>query len=166
MTAGADRSAAGGRRRSRSFRGSALPIIAGLLVTCAGCTNVNPQAPAAAGIPLEDLQAVRSTVQKLNSTSAGPVAVQQAVLRELVDPSTLTALADCPPATTTVRFEPVYPGLRPIADTGADDPASTRYALPALIRVYTGNRITGTDLTTLQLDVRQNATFITPICVG
>ena len=163
MTAAADRSAGRGRRRPRSLR-SAGWILTGLVVACTGCTTAD--APATSAIPLPDLQAIRSTVEELNARSAGPVAAQQAVLRELVEPSTIATLDACPPATTTLRFEPVYPGLRPIAAGTADDPSNTSYALPALIRVYTGDRITGTDLTTLQLTVRENAAFITPICVG
>lgn len=162
MTAAADRP--GARRRRRRLSGVALSITVGLLVLCTGCTIVDAQAPGTDAIPLQDLQAIRSAVQELNSTSAGPVAAQQAVLRELVDPAELSTLDGCPPTTSTLRFEPVYPGLRPIDDAG--DPASTRYALPARIRVFTGDRITATDLTTMQLEVRQNAAFVTPICVS
>ena len=47
------------------------------------------------------------------------------------------------------------PGLRPAPgwtpQTGAL--SGTVYALPTLIRIYTGDRITGTDLTTLHLGV-------------
>ena len=56
-------------------------------------------------------------------------------------------------ATTTVRFEPVYAGLRLLQ--GQADTAATRptYALPTLIRIYSDGRLVGTDLTTLQLVV-------------
>ena len=96
------------------------------------------------------------------------MANQQKVLAELVDPGSATVLGKCPPTTATLRFEPVYAALR-----GAPEwrPASgalsgTVYALPALIRIYTGDRVTGTDLTTLHLGVRDGEASLTALCVG
>ena len=74
----------------------------------------------------------------------------------------------CPSAPTTLRFEPVYAGLRPTPAWSSPHgvPAGTVYALPVLIRIYTGDRITGTDLATLRLGVRGHEASITPLCVG
>ena len=62
----------------------------------------------------------------------------------------------------------MYTGLRATPDwTGVDGtPAGTLYALPTLIRIFTGDRITGTDLTTLHIGVHDGAASITPLCVG
>ena len=81
------------------------------------------------------------------------MAGQQAVAAPAGRAGTGSALDDCPPATTTLRFEPVYPGLRPrrAGPAAAGSLTGTVYALPTLIRIYTGDRITGTDLTTLHL---------------
>ena len=87
------------------------------------------------------------------------------MLRDFADDSARAALDDCPPATTTLRLEPVWGGLRS-ASSGAANSGAESYALPTLIRVYTGDRITGTDLTTLQLTVQGTAVYITPFCVG
>jgi hypothetical protein len=104
----------------------------------------------------------------LNEAAAGAVSTQQDVLRSLVEPELSAALDKCPPATTTLRFEPVYAGLRPSpgwAPTGGEL-SGTVYALPSLIRIYTGDRITGTDLTTLHFGVNPDEAFLTPLCIG
>lgn len=143
-------------------------LIGAVLVTGAACTGAEsiPATTAMmAAIPPSDEQAIRTAMGALNTTAGGAVAQQQTALRGVADPAGIAALDNCPPATSTLRFEPVWGGLRP--DPAADaDPDGTRYALPTLIRVYTGDRITGTDLTTLQLTVRAGAAYITPFCVG
>jgi hypothetical protein len=96
------------------------------------------------------------------------VSAQQSVLQSLVDPALVAELDRCPAATTTLRFEPVYAGLRPAPDwtsTGGTL-TGTIYALPTLIRIYTGDRITGTDLATLHFGTSSDEAFLTPLCVG
>ena len=112
--------------------------------------------------------AIRSAIDAVNATAGGSVAGQQAVLAAVVDPALSDAFRQCSPATTTLRFEPVYTGLRATPDwTGPDGtPAGTLYALPVLIRIYSGDRITGTDLTTVHVGVHGGAASITPLCVG
>ena len=120
-------------------------------------------------VPAADADAVHAAIDAINATAGGPVADQQQRLAQLTDPDRSAGLR-CPVATTTVRFEPVYPGLR---ITGRQ-PGSTGYALPTLIRIYTGDRMTGTDLTALELVVRPagdgagagNAAYLTPVCVN
>ena len=136
---------------------------AGAVLPAASTTAAAPSAPAG-----QDEQAIRSAIDAVNATAGGSVAGQQAVLATIVDPALSDAFRHCPPASTTLRFEPVYAGLRATPDwAGADGtPAGTLYALPVLIRIYTGDRITGTDLTTLHLGVHDGAASITPLCVG
>lgn len=159
--------------RARLF-GLATALVVAACAT--GCTSGwQPDAAAtsaavsvAPSIPADDESAIRRTIDALNVSASGTVAGQQSVLRTLVEPALTSALNDCPPATTTLRFEPVYPGLRPSPDwTGsADSLTGTVYALPTLIRIYTADRITGTDLTTVHLAVDAGEAYITPLCVG
>jgi len=176
MTAGAELDLAK-RARQRTLTGrlvraaAAVSVGVGLLSGCTAgavlpavsATAARPSAPAG-----QDEQAIRSAIDAVNATAGGSVAGQQAALAEVVDPALSDAFRHCPPASTTLRFEPVYAGLRATPDwTGADGtPAGTLYALPVLIRIYTGDRITGTDLTTLHLGVHDGAASITPLCVG
>ena len=176
MTAGAELDLAK-RAQQRTLTGrlaraaAAVSVGVGLLSGCTAVavlpavstTAAAPSAPAG-----QDEQAIRSAIDAVNATAGGSVAGQQAVLATIVDPALSDAFRHCSPATTTLRFEPVYTGLRATPDwTGADGtPAGTLYALPVLIRIYTGDRITGTDLTTLHLGVHDGAASITPLCVG
>ncbi|WP_420122566.1 hypothetical protein [Nakamurella sp.] len=54
--------------------------------------------------------------------------------------------------------------------TPATAPGGTAYRWPALIRIYSGDRVVGTDLTTLQIIVRSGGTgveaYLTPFCVN
>ena len=136
---------------------------AGAVLPAVSTTAAAPSAPAG-----QDEQAIRSAIDAVNATAGGSVAGQQAVLATIVDPALSDAFRHCSPASTTLRFEPVYGALRATPDwAGADGtPAGTLYALPVLIRIYTGDRITGTDLTTLHLGVHDGAASITPLCVG
>ena len=118
-------------------------------------------------VPESDELAIRSTIDRLNN-AAGAVPDQQALLTAVVDPGLAGSLEQCAPATTTLRFQPIYQALRPSPDWSpvGGTPSGTVYALPSLIRIYTGDRITGTDLTTLHLGVTAGEVFLTPLCVG
>jgi hypothetical protein len=175
MTAGADAGIGPekmpSRRRALTDVLAVIGLVLGLVT---GCTADAPP-PGATGASVapggavpDDEQAIRSAIDAVNATAGGSVTSQQAVLATVVDPALSDAFRQCSPATTTLRFEPVYTGLRATPDwTGADGtPAGTLYSLPVLIRIYTGDRITGTDLTTLHLGVHDGAASITPLCVG
>ncbi len=135
--------------------------------------------PAAHDIPLADLAAIRATVDALNSAAGGRPTDQRDLLANLVEPARQSVVNACPPPATTVRFEPVYPGLRIATEAPASVPGAVSYALPSLIRVYTGERETGTDLTTLLLVVQPSTeasgsgaetarteAYLTPFCVN
>ena len=182
MTAGVDTELGrSGPQRTRSRRvvsaAAAVGVAVALVSACTAGTSLPSPSPAPSttgapptppGGPQKDEQAIRSAIDTINATAGGSVAGQQAVLADIVDPALSDAFRHCSPATTTLRFEPVYTGLRATPDwTGADGtPAGTLYALPVLIRIYTGDRITGTDLTTLHVGVHDGAASITPLCVG
>lgn len=182
MTAAGERAGSAGTARRpverRRLLPAVLPLVAALtlVVGLSGCTSGSaadgasgpPPGAAVGTLPVDDEAAIRSTIDALNDTAAGTVAGQQAVLTTLVEPTLSSALDDCPPATTTLRFEPVYQGLRAAPGwTGTTGSLTgTVYALPTLIRIYTGDRITGTDLTTLHLGVDAGEAYITPLCVG
>ncbi len=136
----------------------------------AGCTAAVP-APITAvapAVPVADLDAIRTTIDRLNGSAAGTVDEQQKVLASLVDPGSAAALGKCPTATSTLRFEPVYPALRTAPEWKPTEGtlAGTVYAVPSLIRIYTGDRVTGTDLTTLHVGVRDGEALLTAVCVS
>ncbi len=186
MTAVADRRRprsvrrAGHERRRRAARSAAaVALLVATAATLAGCTGADstagtvpaPPRPAAAASTAgagADERAIRDVVDELNATAGGPVDRQQTVLRGAVDPALLDQLDRCPAATSTLRFEPVYAALRPDPDwQGASGtPAGTVYALPVLIRIFTGDRITGTDLGTIFLGVRDGRALLAPVCVN
>ena len=153
-------------------------IVVGLVAACTASAPLPESTTATSAAPDgalgsddalgSDKRAITATIDTINATAGGSVAGQQAVLAAVVDPALSDAFRRCSPATTTLRFEPVYTGLRATPDWTAADgtPTGTLYALPVLIRSYTGDRITGTDLTTLHLGVHDGAAFITPLCVG
>jgi hypothetical protein len=161
---------AGAERRPRAAL--AVLIVAALLTVAACTPGPSPVAATRAeestSIPAGDEQAIARTIDTFNAAAAGPVAGQQTVLSHLIDPALVGGLDKCPPATATLRFEPIYQALRPAPDwtprTGAL--GGTVYALPTLIRIYTGDRITGTDLTTLHLGVHDGEAYLTSLCLG
>jgi hypothetical protein len=154
-------------------------LLAGVLVVVllplAACT---PQPATAAVAELvasnagtaapEDGQAIHATIDRLNEAAGGTVAEQQAAFAAAVEPSSTPALNACPRATTTVRFLPVYSALRPTPDRHPADGTlnGTVYALPTLVRIYTGDRVTATDLTTLHFGVAAGEAFLTPLCIN
>jgi hypothetical protein len=170
MTAAADRV-----RRVLTTVWCVAPAIA-LLV---GCTASAPDDPVPSGSGAEQAGAsappdpstegvIRSVVDGLNATAGGPADDQQAALRRAVDPAFVAQLDRCPPARNTLRFEPVYSALRPDPDWRGPSgtPEGIVYALPTLIRIFTGDRITGTDLGTIFVGVRDGRALLAPVCVA
>ncbi len=163
-----------GAARRRIAVGTAIAVV----VVLAACTPTPAATPidrsgaaapgAGAPDPSPDERAIRAVLDALNATAGGPVERQQSVLRGAVDPALLDQLDRCPAATSTLRIEPVYAALRPDPDwQGASGtPAGTVYALPALIRIFTGDRVTGTDLGTIFLGVRDGRALLAPVCVS
>jgi len=130
-----------------------------VLMVAAGCAVASPNAPAA------DL--VHQAIDSFNAGAGGPVTAQQSVLRQVVSSGQLGVQNRCPTPAVTIELEPVYARL-----TAAPDwrPASGTlpgvvYALPTLIRVYTGDRITGTDLTDLHLAIDGGRITFSALCL-
>lgn len=175
-------------RRRRRF-GLAL-VVAAVAAGGAACQAApNPSAAAAAAAagqtaPAADLAAIRETIDAVNAAAGGTVDDQQAQLTARVEPDRRAEVQRCPTATTTVRLAPVDRGLRavpgstapaptapaPTATEPTAPPDTTTYMLPTLIRIFTGDRLTGTDLTTLRVVVYHDANgseaYLTPFCVN
>jgi hypothetical protein len=175
-----------GRTDGARRRGSGPPRLALILVVAVGALlgvtgcqaapvaqSTADAAPTAGPAPKADLDAIRATVDAVNATAGGPVADQQEQLGAHLDPARREEQRSCPTATTTLRLEPIEQGIRalPEPSSGAGtDPTGTAYALPTLIRIFSGNRLIGTDLTTLRLVVRTagdgHEAYLTPFCVN
>jgi hypothetical protein len=176
-------------RPSRNPGALRLALILAALGVVAACqaTPGPESATTSIGAPAAqaDVDAIRATIDAVNAAAGGPVADQQAQLAAHVDPARRDEAQRCPAATTTVRLAPVEQGLRELVGptarpAGSATPASaaataadaggTVYGLPTLIRVFSGERLIGTDLTTLRLVVRDTGAgpeaFLTPFCVN
>ena len=120
-----------------------------------------------AGSPAVEQQ-VQRAIDEFNRTAGGSVQAQQAVLTKLVSAGQVTVQEKCARATNTIRFEPVYDRLTLAPDW---KPASGTlpgqvYQLPTLIRIYSGDRITGTDLTDLHLSVEAGQVRLPALCLS
>jgi hypothetical protein len=128
----------------------------------AGCTastssHSTPTTTAAASDPVA-LNEIQSTIDAINATARGPVGAQRAVLQSLATPDQRADQRACPTATTTLAFDPAYRGLR---QTGSGE-----YLLPVYITIYTGDRISGSDLATLHLRLMGGAARTSALCVS
>jgi hypothetical protein len=132
-------------------------------------TSTQPQPqpqPTVVANPVQ--QDVQRAVDSFNATAGGPVSGQQAALAALLDDGQRSVQGRCAVPTTTLKFEPVYgrlvpaPGWKPSQGTLS----GTVYALPTLIRIYTGNRITGTDLTDLHVVVQDGRARLPALCAA
>ena len=124
--------------------------------------TVVSSAASSAALPL-----VQAAITRFNQTAGGSVDDQQSVLRTLIASGQSAEQKACPTATTTIELEPVYARL---AATPEWHPASgalagTVYELPTLIRIYTGDRITGTDLADLHVTVDGGQVKFPAICL-
>lgn len=166
-----------GRWRGHGIALAALTVIG--FTIASGCTSDtapsseptgagSPSGVAAPTIPVADEQAIRVAIDRVNATAGGRVTAQRSALAAGVDPLLAAALDQCPAATSTLRFEPIYRELRAAPGWAAPSGSltGTVYALPSLVRIYTGERITGTDLTTVHLGVYEGEAYLTPLCVG
>jgi len=125
--------------------------------------------------PSADLAAIRDVVDAINATAGGPVARQRSELESLAAPNQLAQQRACPVAHSTLAFQPAYRDLRrasrtddPVTASASDSESATgtAYLLPAFITIYTGDRITGTDLTTLRLWVVAGHARTGALCVS
>lgn len=110
---------------------------------------------------------IRQAINSFDAAAGGPVGAQQTVLLSLVSPGQTTVQRHCPVATSTITFDPVYARLAPAPTwrPGSGTLPGTVYALPTLIRIYTGNRITGTDLTDLHVAIADGRARLPALCL-
>lgn len=118
-------------------------------------------AASAPAIPTATVSAIQAAIDAVNATAGGTPAGQRAVLQQLVDPARAQDQQRCAAAKTTVRFEPAWEDLR--ADPNG---AAQTYVLPTLIRIYTADRVTGTDVTSLVIRVSGRRAQLSPLCVS
>ena len=113
-------------------------------------------------------QEIQHAVDSFNAYAGGPVSGQQAALAAVLDDGQRSVQRSCAAGTTTLRFEPVYGRLAPTPGwTPSQGTLSgTVYAVPTLIRIYTGDRITGTDLTDLHVAVQDGRARLPALCPG
>jgi len=181
-----------GRRPLRSPGSFRLAVVVTALLGVTACQSTPAPAPASTSArapgdrvasPTE-IDAIRTTLDAVNATAGGPVADQQDQLIAHVEPDRRDEMRRCPPATTTVQLETVDQGLRALpepstdpatgapgaTDASAAGPGTTTFALPTLIRIFSGDRLVGTDLTTLRMVVRDTdgggEAYLTPFCVN
>ena len=88
---------------------------------------------------------VQQTIEQFNATAGGPTSAQQAQLATPV----------------YARLAPA-PGWKPTSGTL---PGAV-YSLPTLIRVYTGDRITSTDLTDLHVAIQDGKGWLPALCLS
>jgi hypothetical protein len=158
-------------RWAAALRAAAAALVLSGALTCCSSTPAGPAAgtsPPRPTVAATELQWVQRAVDSFNAGAGGPVSGQQTALAALLDSGQRSVQSACSAATTTLRFEPVYgrlaaaPGWRP----GKGTLSGTVYAVPTLIRIYLGNRITGTDLTDLHVSVHAGRAWLPALCLG
>jgi len=143
-----------------------VAVLAGVVAGCgAGGSTLADRT--ATNATAAQAHAVQTAIDHFNATAGGPVAAQQSVLLGLISAGQSSAQSRCPAVTVTISMQPVYarlapsPGWRPA--TGSLP--GTVYAVPTLLRIYTGDRITGTDLTDLHLAIADGRVTFPAICL-
>ncbi len=152
--------------------GSPAPPTAG--PTSSGSDSATAPAGSPAGstapapVPATVSRGVRAAIDQFNSTAGGSPSAQQQQLRALLAPGQAGAQQKCGRATTTIELEPVYPALAPSPTwrPSSGTFSGAVYSLPTLIRIYTGPRITGIDLTDLHLSVDGREVRFPALCVN
>lgn len=126
------------------------------------------QSPSPSVAPAGAQAEIQRAIDAFNGKAGGSVSGQQAVLADLLDEGQRAEQDRCAAATTTLEFEPVYARLAPSPGWKPSHGAlyGTVYALPTLIRIYTGNRITGTDLTDLHVAIQDGQARLPALCLS
>lgn len=116
--------------------------------------------------PTAEQQSAQFAIDTFNAAAGGPVSAQQRALAGLLDDGQRSVQSRCAAAATTLELQPVYarlaaaPGWKPSSGTLS----GTVYSLPTLVRIWTGNRITGTDLTDLHIAVADGRARLPALC--
>lgn len=181
----------GGRRAAPVWL---LALTSVVVMTAAGCTSAPsrpqsdsgsagpagpvpiPAAAAAAAGPASgagiadspDGRSIRSAIVAFDASAGGPAADQQRLLQNLVAPGQRAGQQECRTSQTTLSFEPVYADLAPSPHWRPAEGTlpGTVYSLPILIRIFTGSRLTGTDLADLHVSVQDGRAMFSTLCVS
>ena len=140
--------------------------LAGCSSTLLDPTGATSTPPRQIAVPADVQHDIEQAVDSFNAAAGGSVSGQRTALAALLAGGQRSVQRRCAAASTTLEFEPVYGRLAPAPgwtpSQGTLD--GTVYALPTLIRIYTGNRITGTDLTDLHLAVQDGRAWLPALC--
>lgn len=139
----------------------------------AGTTSLSP-APTApadlvpADIPSTDVPALVELVDSLNAAAAGTPAAQTADFLDAMDSGARAAQRDCPTATVTVEFQPVWQDVVADPEYQPEQPADpgTPYRIPAKVLIFSGGRQVGTDLALLHVRTRDGRATTFPLCLA
>jgi hypothetical protein len=131
------------------------PTDAGPSTGAAGPTpatsGAHPPDPAA-------LAAARAVFAQVNAEAGAAPARQRTVLERVVDPAQQADQRGCAAAVTTVRLIPAWSAVRVAADG--------HLIVPSLVRVFTGTRITGTDVAIIDVTITAGQAGLPALCVS
>ena len=104
------------------------------------------------------LAAARRVIDEVNTEAGASPARQRSVLERVVDPTQLANQRGCAAASTTVRLLPAWSDVR-VATDG-------HLIVPSLIRIFTGGRITGTDVAIIDVTISAGQAALPALCVS
>ena len=150
-----------GDRSLKVFCALALLTCAALAACAAPAARTPQDRPDPNLVPDAVVAAARTAIDQINDTAGGPVADQRAALEELAAPDEAEAQDRCPEARSTLRFDPAYRDLRQAPGGSAGE-----YLLPTYITIFTGDRITGSDVATIRLWIGDTGARTAALCVS
>lgn len=142
---------------------------AGSTPTTAAPISLAPTSSAPTADPPAEVGAVLALLDRLNAAAGGPVEEQRSVIEASLDPGQLAAQASCGTATTTLSFgaDAGRARQRPDWSPPAGTVNGTVWGIPVLMRIHSGDRIVGTDLTELHVVVGPDGTARLPaMCIN
>ena len=124
-------------------------------------TGATGPGPTTSGVLRPDpaaLAAARQVFDQVNAEAGGSPARQRSVLERVVDPAQEANQRGCAAAVTTVRLVPAWSAVR-VASDG-------HLIVPSLVRVFTGTRITGTDVSIIDVTITAGQAGLPALCVS
>lgn len=104
------------------------------------------------------LAAARRVFEQVNAEAGAAPARQRSVLERVVDPAQRTNQRECAAAVTTVRLIPAWSQVRRAPDG--------HLIVPSLVRIFTGTRITGTDVAIIDVTISAGQAGLPALCVS
>lgn len=124
-------------------------------------TGATEPGPATSGVLRPDpaaLAAARQVFDQVNAEAGASPARQRSVLERVVDPAQEANQRGCAAAVTTVRLVPAWSAVRVAADG--------HLIVPSLVRVFTGTRITATDVAIIDVTITAGQAGLPALCVS